>query len=61
MPIIIALVLLASTPFLLLQNENEIANQIAGYAYYFLIAGILWKVIQLLTNRHPRKDNIPTK
>jgi hypothetical protein len=61
LPIIIALVLLVSTPFLLLQNENEIANQIAGYAYYFLIAGILWKIIQYLINRYPHKDNIPTK
>jgi hypothetical protein len=56
-PVIIALVLLASTPFFLLQNEQEIANQITGYAYYFLIVAILWKIIQhFLSNRFEKKN-----
>jgi hypothetical protein len=61
LPVIIALVMLASTPFFILQKVNEIANQIAGYAFYFLIAGILWKAIQYLINRYPSKDNVPSK
>jgi hypothetical protein len=61
LPIIIALILLASTPVYILQNETEIANQNAGYAFYFLIVGVLWKVIQYVIKIYPRKDNIPTK
>jgi hypothetical protein len=61
LPVIIALILLTSAPFLILQNEEEIANQNAGYAFYFLIVGILWKIIQYLMNKHPHKDNISIK
>jgi len=61
LPIIIALVMLISAPFLLLQNEQEIANQNAGYAYYLLIAAILWKIIQYLIGKHPTENNISTK
>jgi hypothetical protein len=57
LPVIIALVMLASTPFFLLQNEQEIANQIAGYAYYLLIVAILWKIIQHFMNNHFEKKN----
>ncbi len=57
LPVIIALIMLASTPFFLLQNEPEIANQTAGYAYYLLIAAILWKVIQYLIGKHPPERN----
>jgi len=52
LPIIIALVLLGSAPFLLLQNEQHIANQNAAYAYYFLIAAILWKIIQYMMDKN---------
>ena len=61
LPVIIALVMLASTPFFLLQNEQEIANQIAGYAYYLLIVAILWKIIQHFMNTHFEKKNISAK
>ena len=55
LPIIIALILLASAPIFLLQNENEIANINAGYAFYFLIVGILWKIIQSVIKRYSHK------
>ena len=58
LPIIIALILLTSAPFLLLQNEQDLANQIAGYAFYFLVAGILWKIIQYLIGEHPPENDI---
>jgi hypothetical protein len=61
LPVIIALIMLASTPFFLLQNEQQIANQIAGYAYYFLIVGILWKIIRHFMNTHFEKKNISAK
>ena len=61
LPIIIALVLLISPPFLILQNEEDIANQNAGYAYYLLIVAILWKIIQHLMNNHFEKKNISAK
>ena len=61
LPVIIALVMLASTPFFLLQNDQEIANLIAGYAYYLLIVGILWKIIQYFMNNHFEKKNISAK
>jgi len=52
--------MLGTTPFLLLQDEQEIANQIAGYAFYFLIFGIFWKLIQyFMKSRH--EDEIPKK
>ena len=56
LPVIIALLLLASSPIYILQNEIEIANQNAGYAFYFLIAGILWKIIKhLMYKLSPKK------
>jgi hypothetical protein len=58
LPIIIALIMLSSTPFLLLQNEENIANQYAGYAFYLLAVGILWKIIQYLRDNHRHKNNI---
>jgi hypothetical protein len=61
LPVIFALVMLASTPFFLLQNVQEIANQIAGFAYFLLIVGILWKIIQHFTTNHFEKKNISAK
>ena len=61
LPVIIALIMICCAPFLLLQNEQEIANQIAGYAYYLLVVGILWKIIQFVLKLYPHKDNISTK
>jgi hypothetical protein len=55
LPVIIAL------PFFLLQNEQEIANQTAGYAYYLLIVGILWKIIQHFMTNHFEKKYISAK
>ena len=61
LPVIVALVLLGSTPYFLLINQPDAANQNAEYAFYFLIAGVIWKIIQLLTIKKQHKDNIPTK
>jgi len=61
LPVIIALVMLASTSFFLLQKEQEIANQIAGYAYYLLILAIFWKIIQHFMNNHFEQKNVPEK
>jgi hypothetical protein len=61
LPVIILLVMLASTPFFILQKEQEIANQIAGYAYLLLIVGILWKIIQHFMNNHFEKKNVSAK
>jgi hypothetical protein len=43
--------MLASAPFLILQNENELANQLASYSFYLLIAGIIWKSIEYLMGK----------
>jgi hypothetical protein len=61
LPVIIALILLASAPFFLLHNQQDIANQNAGYVFYLLIVGILWKIIQHLMNNHFEKKNISAK
>jgi len=61
LPILIAIALLAFAPVPILQDKQDIANQIAGYAYYFLIVGILWKIIQYFMKRPRYKDEIPKK
>ena len=57
-PVIVALIMLGSAPLFLLQDELAIANQFAGYAYYFLIISVLWKIIQYLTNRSRHEDEL---
>ena len=42
--------MLGISPLLIILNENENANQIAGYAFYLIIVGILCKIIQYLKN-----------
>lgn len=59
-PTIIALILLASTPVFLLHNNYEIANKSAGYAFYLLIASIIWKGIQYSIKLFIPKDKIPS-
>jgi hypothetical protein len=61
LPVIIALILLSRAPFFLLQNQEGIGNQIAKYAFYLLIIGVLWKIIQHLMNNHFEKKNISAK
>jgi len=61
LPVIIALIVLSSAPLFLLLNEQDAANQNAEYAFYFLIAGVIWKIIQYLTINHRHNDNISTK
>ena len=51
-PVLTALIFIASTPIFYLKHEEQIANQIAQYAFYILIIGILWKAIQLLVDKH---------
>jgi hypothetical protein len=46
--------MLGSTPLLILLNEQEIANQTASSAYYLLIVGIIWKILQYVNDmRNP--------
>jgi len=59
LPVIIALTMLGSAPLFILQDELYIANQLAGYAYYTLIVGILWKIVQYLMNSDQHKNEIP--
>jgi hypothetical protein len=50
LPIIIAMVMLGISPLMIILNENENANQIAGYAFYLIIVGVVFKIIQYLKN-----------
>jgi hypothetical protein len=50
LPIIIALIMLGISPLMIILNENENANQIAGYAFYLIIVGVVCKIIQYLKN-----------
>ena len=50
LPIIIALVMLGVAPVLIIMSENENANQIAGYAFYLMVVGVLGKIIQYFKN-----------
>ena len=50
LPIIIALIMLGISPLMIILNENENANQIAGYAFYLIIVGVVFKIIQYLKN-----------
>jgi len=52
--------MICCAPFFLLQDELKIANQIVGYAYYLLVVGILWKLIQYLMNRSPQTAELKT-
>ena len=61
LPVIIALILLASALYFLFHNQQDIANQNAGYAFYLLIVGIFWKIIQHLMNNHFEEKNISEK
>jgi hypothetical protein len=57
LPIIIALIILTSAPFLLLLHEEDTANQNASYAYYLLIVGVIWKLIQYLSDKPKPVNN----
>lgn len=61
LPVIIALIMLASAPYFLLHYQQDIANQNAGYAFYLLIVAILWKIIQHVMDNHFEKKNIYAK
>jgi len=56
-PIIFALIILASAPFFILQNDEGFANTFAGYALYLLIVGVLGKIMIFLIskNNHEKK------
>ena len=43
--------MLSTAPILILQYEFYIANQVAALAFYFLIIGVIWKVIQYWMSR----------
>ena len=59
LPVIIALIMLSSAPLFIIQNEYYIANELAGYAFYFLLVGILWKIVQYLMYRDQHKNESP--
>lgn len=61
LPIIIAIILLASTPILMLQIDQEVANKIAGYSFYLLAGGILLRIIQRIVEKQFRTDSLPAK
>lgn len=42
--------MLGISPLMIILNENENANQIAGYAFYLIIVGVVCKIIQYLKN-----------
>ena len=50
-PIIVALVFLAIIPISLLAQDFVFANQIAIYAYYLLVIGIVWQCACYLRER----------
>jgi hypothetical protein len=53
LPIVIALLVLGSAPFLISLNEQETANQSSALALYLLVLGILAKITHhLFWNRH---------
>lgn len=59
LPIIVALFILSTSPIFLLHNNYDVPNQNAGYAFYLLIAGIIWKIIRYTYKIFPSKDKIP--
>jgi hypothetical protein len=42
-PVSIAIILLICVPILLFQQKASVANQIATYAYFLFVIGLLWK------------------
>jgi hypothetical protein len=54
-PIIAALLLLASCPFLLFQGSALFANEIALYAFYFLAIGALLALSEYLRSNEREK------
>ena len=61
LPVIIALFMLGTCPFLLLLDQEGIANQNAGFASYFLIAGVMWKIILYLMHKNLQENGNSTK
>ena len=49
--IIIALTLLGFAPLLLIQEQEIVADEMAKYAYYLIVIGIVWKALLLLTKQ----------
>ena len=50
--------MLGIAPVFILQDPY-IANQIAGFAFYLLIAGVIWKTIQYLLDKHRYENERP--
>jgi hypothetical protein len=61
LPVIIALIMLGSLPILILLHHEDNANQNAGYAFYFLIVGVLWKIVQYLMGKYLHQNEISSK
>ena len=61
LPILIALIMLAFTPFLILQAKNETANQVTSYSFYLLVTGVIWKSIEYLMGQDQPENSTSTK
>ncbi len=47
LPIISALILLGLCPFLLIWEKEELANEVAIYAYFLLVVGVVIQVVEM--------------
>ena len=47
LPIISALILLGLCPFLLIWKEETLANEVAIYAYFLLVMGVIIQVVEM--------------
>jgi hypothetical protein len=61
LPVLIALIMLAFAPFLILQAENETAHQITSYLFYLLITGVIWKSIEYSMGQHQPENSTSTE
>ena len=50
-PVSIAIILLICVPILLFQQKTSVANQIATYAYFLFVIGLLWKATKWYRTR----------
>jgi hypothetical protein len=57
-PIMIALIIIGSVPIFILQDGFYIANQIATFALYCLIVGIIWRIVHYLLRTHQYKNEL---
>lgn len=61
LPIIIPLIVLSSVPYFILIGQQDVANQIAGYAFYLLGIVVIYKIILSLVNKRTDKKKVIAK